>query len=83
MSDYIIDQQNVFDDSDFLYEEYLKTQGGLGLCKECNYNKKDEGHDDCKFCARKKMKGGRVMNISKPLHRSLDLMEQRDLQYDV
>jgi hypothetical protein len=31
MSDYIIDQQNVFDDSDFLYEEYLKTQGGVNV----------------------------------------------------
>lgn len=78
MSDYIIDQQNEFDDTDYQYAEYLKT-----LCEDCNENKKDEGETDCKFCARKKMKGGRFTNVSKPLHRSLDLMDNRGLQYDI
>ncbi len=79
MSDYIIDQQDVFDDSDFLYEEYLKTKGGVNdLCKDCNYNKKDEGHDDCKFCARKGKFAKSVTNTETPLHKILDIADNKD-----
>lgn len=50
MSDLIIDQQNEFDDSDFRYEEFLKT---ANLCTDCRYHEKAHDTELCKFCLRK------------------------------
>lgn len=65
----------IIDDTDYGYEQYAK------LCNKCHLREKESGEEDCKFCFRK----GRVTgfrNVAKPLHNSLDLMDQRGLQYE-
>lgn len=57
-------------------EEYKAT-----MCPDCDERRKEEGENHCKFCMRNYMKGGRVINIQRPLHRSLDLMDLRG-QYE-
>lgn len=78
IKDLIIDMQNQFDDTDYQYKDFLKK-----VCNNCNEKEKEDGENHCKFCMRNYMKGGRAINIHKPLHKSLDLMEQRGLQYDI
>ena len=73
MSDYIIDQQDKFDDSDFLYEEYLKTQGGLDLS---DWKSTFKTHAD--FC-------NAIHHTKNPLHeiaKTIKKNKNRNLNYN-
>ena len=65
----------VIDDTDYQYEQYLK------LCTTCHKREKSEGEQDCNFCFRKGKVAG-INNVPKPKWNSLDLMDQRGLQYE-
>lgn len=57
-------------------EEYEAT-----MCPTCDTYKKEDGENECKFCWRKGKTVSGFINSSKPLHRSLDLMDLRG-QYE-
>ncbi len=57
-------------------EEYEAT-----MCPTCDTHKKEDGENECKFCWRIGKFASSIINGSKPLHRSLDLMDQRG-QYE-
>ncbi len=57
-------------------EEYEAT-----MCPTCDTHKKEDGENECKFCWRIGKTTSSIINSSKPLHRSLDLMDLRG-QYE-
>lgn len=72
MSDYIIDQQDKFDDTDYLYEEFLKT---ANLCTDCRYHEKAHDTELCKFCLRKGMKTAGFINVNPSNQQKLTSMQ--------
>ena len=74
MSDTLIDQP--MDDTDFLYEEFLKT---ANLCTDCHYHEKYDGEELCKFCLRKgKTAGFTNMPSNQSKIISMQLLREND-----
>ena len=65
------------------YGLHMEDQGEYEatMCPTCDTHKKEDGENECKFCWRIGKTTSSIINSSKPLHRSLDLMDLRG-QYE-
>lgn len=73
MSETLIDQP--MDDTDYLYEEFLKT---ANLCTDCRYHEKAHDTELCKFCLRKGKKVSSFINLRNNYEKSISMQSMRE-----